>query len=684
MLLSFCNIATYAYDFEVDGIYYNITSSSKKTVSVTYKDSNYNSYSGIVVIPSDVTHNGITYSVNSIGISAFEDCVELTYVTIPNSVTSIEGRVFWCCSGLISVAIPNSVTSIEYNAFSGCSSLNSVIIPNSVTRIGERAFSSCSGLTSITIPNSVTSIGDAAFSWCSGLTSITISNSVTSIGKETFSYCSSLTSVTIPNSVTNIGNNAFQYCKSLTSVIIPNSVTSIGKMAFYSCYNLASVTIPNSVTSIGELAFGRCSCLTSVTIPNSVTSIGRSPFSSCQLITSISVEDGNPNYDSRTNCNAIIETSTSTLISGCKNTSIPNSVTNIGEWAFSGCSGLTSITIPNSVTSIGEYAFSECSSLSSVTIPNSVTSVGKEAFYRCSGLTSVTIPNSVTRIEEYTFSQCYSLTTITNRAKKPQILGGWVFEKYGTLHVLKGYKEVYSNVTSDWKKFKIVDDLDEVFVEGLTIDVDNQHFDVNVSGLRAKATPTNEDADDWSVTWSTTTPSVMMVIPTTGDFLGLTDGVGELVATANDGSGVVAKAKVYFGAAQPPTIQVASINITAGKYEMAVGERQTLEATVLPTNASQKTITWSSTAPNIVSIDSYGEITALKSGTAIIIATATDGSGVSGICTITVKSAVGIDNINADDNSNDCNIYTINGLKVKGNNLPAGIYIKNGKKVVMK
>ena len=184
---------------------------------------------------------------------------------------------------------------------------------------------------------SVTTIGSSAFGGCSRLTSIAIPNSVRSIGEWAFDGCSGLTYVTIGNSVKSIGNNAFKYCSGLTSISIPNSVKSIGNSTFYGCSGLTSVTIPNSVTSIGRCVFSKCSGLESIII-----------------------EDGNIVYDSRDNCNAIIETETNTLISGCKNTVIPNSVTSIGGRAFSECSGLISINIPNNIKSIGYGAFAEC------------------------------------------------------------------------------------------------------------------------------------------------------------------------------------------------------------------------------------------------------------------------------------------------------------------------------------
>ena len=294
MLLSLQAMAyDFSYTHQGKTLYYDIT--SLNSVKVADCDTTVN---GDVVIPSSLEYNGTTYSVTSIGGSAFSYCSGLTSVTIPNSVTYIGRYAFSNCSGLtsIDVALENthysSIDGVLYNyaqdTLIQCpGAKTSVTIPNSVTSIGSWAFFYCSGLTSVTIPNSVTSIERSAFSYCSGLTSVTIPNSVTSIGNGAFYYCSGLTSVTIPNSVSYIEDWAFSYCSGLTSVTIPNSVTSIVRRTFEGCSGLTSITIPNSVTSIGDNAFNGCSGLTSVTIGNSLTSINERAFYGCTSLSSL-------------------------------------------------------------------------------------------------------------------------------------------------------------------------------------------------------------------------------------------------------------------------------------------------------------------------------------------------------------------------------------------------------------
>lgn len=189
--------------------------------------------------------------------------------------------------------------------------------------------------------------------------------------------------------VIGIGDYAFCASSGLTGVSIPNTVTLIDDRAFHDCSSLTSITIPNSVTTIGQYAFDGCTALASITIPTSVTSIDRAIFANCGSLNSITVSSGNPKYDSRNNCNAIVETSSNKIIAGCKNTTIPNSVTEIGDWSFYNCNGLTSVFIPNSVTQIGEYAFDYSRQLTSVTFGNSVREIGHAAFSGCSSLSEI-------------------------------------------------------------------------------------------------------------------------------------------------------------------------------------------------------------------------------------------------------------------------------------------------------
>ena len=212
---------------------------------------------------------------------------------------------------------------------------------------------------------------------------------------------------------TKLSENMFENCSTLTGIEIPNTVTDIEGWAFTNCNKLTNLIIPNSVTTIGENAFSGCSSLTRIAIPNSVTDISNNAFWQCFKIASITVDSGNTVYDSRDNCNAIIETANNYLITGCKNTVIPNTVTTIGDSAFRYCAGLTSITIPDSVTSIGALAFQGCGSLIFVTIGNGVTLIGNYAFSDCNELNEITIPNSVTSIGNNAFDGCSQLTTVT-------------------------------------------------------------------------------------------------------------------------------------------------------------------------------------------------------------------------------------------------------------------------------
>ena len=423
----------YAYTIE-NGIKYSL----KDGVATVINHSR--TITGDIIITDKITYKDAQYTITSIKKDAFYGCSGLTSI---NYMGDIAG---WCViSGLRELM--SSYRTLHIN---GKQVTGELVIPNGVKSISDCAFYGCYGLTSIVIPDSVTSIGDNAFFDCpiekATIPAVAISSiqktdlkevvitSGESIGSNAFSGCNSLASITIPDSVTSIDEDAFRNCSGLTIYCeAASKPDSLSNWTFspvvwdcknndkdesgyaYTLYNGIKYSIKDgvaeverqletikgdiviadkiiykgteySVTSIRSQAFYSCSKLTGITIPDSVTSIGYTPFQYCYSLTSIIVDSKNTIYHSASNC--LIETSTKTLIAGCKNSVIPTdgSVTTIISEAFRDCSGLTDITIPESVTTIGGWAFAYCIDLASITIPDNVTLIGEYAFFDCSRL----------------------------------------------------------------------------------------------------------------------------------------------------------------------------------------------------------------------------------------------------------------------------------------------------------
>ena len=464
---------------------------------------------------TELTKITIPNSVTSIGQSAFSGCTGFTNVVVPNSVTSIGQSAFFGCSNIESITLPfvgaekdgeengslsyifgssydaaplklKSVvvtggTKIGSFAFSGYTGLTDIRIPDNVISIGVSAFRDCKGLTNLVIPNTVKTIGENAFSGCTGFKNLVIPNSVTSIGNAAFGGCTNLESITLPFigaekggtantdfgyifgynlysygsyksynipsglktvSITggeSIGNAAFYECGTITSIRISDSIKTIGSTAFAKCSGLSDIVIPSSVESIGSAAFAGCTALTgvyisdmtkwidikfedfssnplssahklylkgnlvtSVVIPSGVTNIGDYAFAGCTEITSVNVSNGVSSIgkDAFFNC------------TGVTKLSLSNSVKDIGNNAFSGCTGITNLTLPNSVTNIGNSAFSGCAGIANLTLPDSVTNIGDAAFSGCTGITSLTLSNNITNIGVSAFSECTGLTNV--------------------------------------------------------------------------------------------------------------------------------------------------------------------------------------------------------------------------------------------------------------------------------
>ena len=472
----------------------------------------------------------------------FKNCSSLTGLAFPNSVTSIGDEAFSGCSGLTSITFPSGLKNIGSYAFSGSDNLTSVTVKfKTPLTIGNSTFGNVSN-TTLHVPQGCKEAFASANYWrdfgkieepepvdppiafadaivkelcvtnwdtnkdgeltkneaaaVTTLGSVFKGSSITSfdelqyftgltaIETDAFYDCSALESVTIPNSVTSIERFAFPNCTALTSVVIPEGVTTIGYSTFDNCSSLATLALPVSLTTIEDRAFSR-SGLTSMTIPSGVTNIGTSIFASCKALATISVEENNL-YDSRNDCNAIIESSSNTLIVGCKSTVIPTDVTVIGSGAFLGCSGLTSITIPPSVESIGNDAFSDCSFLQSIAIPEGVTVIGSRSFQN-SGLTSVSIPATVTSIGSSAFDYCYGLVSVTVYIAEPLAIESSTFmnRTNARLFVPVGSVDAYK-AASYWKDFKEIKEI-EVPVKCATPTISYKdgklHFECETEGV---------------------------------------------------------------------------------------------------------------------------------------------------------------------------------------------------------
>ena len=473
-------ITASAYDFEVDGIYYGISSSDDKTCFVTFKSNNYGGYSGTINIPSTVDYRNKTYTVISIGYKAFYDCDRLTAVTIPNSVTSINNEAFYSCNDLTAVTIPNSVTSIGSEAFYNCTGLTAVTIPNSVTSIGSEAFYNCTGLTAVTIPNSVTSIGSEAFYDCTGLTAVTIGTGITYIGQDAFAHSDYSNSEPIPIKkaiwLSNTPPNGYSEIRAAHNYVANDSYSDLNNVTIYpflgsmfeeggikyvpvspsdrtcdaiDCVydsSAANIVITKAVNHQGismslqnvndRLCYGNDSIKT-VTIKDFKSDIGSSAFYDCDGIVSVDIQGltGNIGSSAFYDCDGIesvdIQGLTgnigSSAFSDCysiESVNIQALTGYIGNYAFNECESLKGIDIPNTVTSIGEYCFSDCKSLTYANIGSGINMLPSRCFSRCNNLTEIKIPHTLNSINDNVFYGCTSLTNVYIEDRQTELVLG--------------------------------------------------------------------------------------------------------------------------------------------------------------------------------------------------------------------------------------------------------------------
>ena len=398
-----------------------------------------------VTIPEGVTRIGfgafagcanlrniaIPDSVTQIGAGAFSNCFSLTSFTIPEGITKISDQLLAYCFGLKSVSLPESVTEIYYRAFVECTSLTDVYFGGSEEQWNEiRIWEDNDPLTNVLMHYDKIAVAIIASGNCGAngdnLTWALDSDGVLTISgagamanysqysqKAPWADCKNdISGVVIETGVTSIGDYAFESCSAITSISIPTGLTSVGDCAFHFCSGLTEITIPDGVRSIGNYAFSGCSGLTSVMIPKTVTIIPVFALAGCANLTEINVSEENAYFSS---VDGLLLNKSGSKIILCPrgkagSYTIPNSVTLIGNDAFSGCSLLTSIVIPDSVITINDSAFNRCSGLRSVSFGDGLTSIGWNAFQYCTGLTEISIPDGVTEINFATFANCTGLT----------------------------------------------------------------------------------------------------------------------------------------------------------------------------------------------------------------------------------------------------------------------------------
>ena len=638
------------------------------------------------------------YKVTEIGWSAFGNCTGLTSVSIPNSVKRIDYYAFIGCTGLKSVTIPNSVTNIGGGAFFGCTGLKSVTVDKNnknYTSVDGVLFNknkteilkypSAKDSSSYVIPSSVTEIGDSAFYGCTGLKSVTIPSSVTGIYSYAFYCCTGLKSITVDKNNKNYASeDGVLFNKDKTEILI-----------YPSAKDSSSYVIPSSVTKIREDAFAKCIGLTTIKIPQSVTNIAESmwerpshssnPFWGCTKLKEFIVDTNNTKYSSIDG--VLFDKKKGVIVAypNAKGSSyvIPNSVWNIREGAFKGCTGLTnivipdsveymggkqgglyfagafegcnglkSVTIPGSVTEIGSYTFSNCTSLTSVTISNGVTEIGYSAFEGCTSLKSVTIPSSVTMIGGYypfnrTFNGCTSLKSITvdKNNKNYTSVDGVLFNKNKT-EILsypnaKGSSYVIpSSVTKiGGYAFHGCTGLTSITIPKGVKEIRDGTFD-GCTGLKSVTIPStvteigryafgyNKSYNEYA--GNKISGSYDKIKGFTITIYGTKGTAAERYANDNGFKFVEGIAPAE--PAVPTGVKLNQISLTLGK-----GESYGLISTVLPANAKNKTCTWSTSNSSVATVSNTGKVTAKATGTAVITVKTVNGK--TATCKVTVKPA---------------------------------------------
>ncbi len=585
-----------------------------------------------ITIPDTVTKigNAVFYScknlrtvnisgnVTEIGSSVFRECLALQEIVIPDSVTSIGTNAFYGCVNLSKVTLSKNLKSLGYHAFYDCNALTAVEIPKSLERAETTmegsggVFVNCTSLKSVSFESGRTKIPRYLFAYCRGLEEIVIPDTVQTIESSAFRGCVNLTKIDLQDGLTQIGNSVFLDCSALKDVVIPESCTTIGNSAFENCINLASAVLPSKLDRISEGLF-RNSGVNKIDLPDTVSVIEVNAFRECAALTEIKMP-------------ANLQIIENYAFQGCTAlaaVTFPENLQSIGRNAFSNCNALTAVTIPDSVRSLGDYLFAECELLRDVTLGTGITIIPSYAFNLCPSLTKIVIPYYVTTVKANAFTNCTSLTEVTiPRAVTTIAANAFSYFDRLTIYGVSGtYAETYANTQG------------ATFVnqEKKATEVRLNKTELKLANGRKTKLVLSVTPSDFTdeVSWKSSDEKVVQVADT-GEITAWSLGTATIKVTVGD---VSASCKVTV------TQPVTSISLNITSLVLEAGDTQKLTATVSPSSAENKEITWSTSNEEIVTVDEQGLVTGHRKGSATVTATAQDGSGVSKRCEVEVKNS---------------------------------------------
>lgn len=620
----------------------------------------------------------------TVGQEAFMGCTSITKIKIPDSVTTIKGAAFLACSDLSDVTLSRNLISLGGYAFGDCDSLESIEIPKSVKDTTSEyygqyiydyqwgVFIACDNLKNITFEKGTTQIVYGMFANNESIEKIEIPETVTTIGSDAFYKCTSLTEINIPDTVLTVGSYAFGGCKNLEKVHLPKNIKNIEKGTFKDCSVLKDITIPDTVMKIGDVAFSGCTALPQITLPASVQTIGDKAFSHCEALADVKLSEGLTSIGSYAfEYNIALPKVT-----------LPNTLESLGERAFQYCDVLADVDLGAGLKVIPEYCFYEDPALQKVILPYQFTTVNASAFANCTKLTDITFNRNVSSVDASALSYkdkttihgvkgTYAETFASDNGFKFEALNAPAMGITLSKEKIEIAKDKSIRLTASLTPVDTSDELtwtssnEEVAtvedgvvkavglgeaeivamagsvtkscpvkvyqgVNNITLDVTSHTMTIG-DFLQLTATIYPKDAEYKDVIWSSNNEDVAVV-----DQKGLVQakayGKVKITATSKDG-GLEAVCNVTV---EP--VAVTEVSLNAKAVTLKVGETYQLKETVLPENATDKTVTWTSSNTKAATV-SGGAVTAVGTGSAVIIVKTNSGAKTAS-CTVTVQGSL--------------------------------------------